>query len=125
MYSRKAAYHYGWDWGPRIVTSGIWKPIKLEGYDIAAITDMRVLQISVDEKQAHMDAVIEFNFVGVNQEFELVVSMDMGEVLGKQNIVPEKSQYKVYMPFIIKDPKLWWTRNLGTPYMYRINVDLY
>lgn len=24
-FSRKAAYQYGWDWGPRILTSGIWK----------------------------------------------------------------------------------------------------
>ena len=23
MYARKAPYHYGWDWGPRFVTSGI------------------------------------------------------------------------------------------------------
>ena len=32
-HSRKASYHYGWDWGPRIVTSGIWKPVKLRTYD--------------------------------------------------------------------------------------------
>ena len=24
-YIRKAAYEYGWDWGPRFVTSGIWR----------------------------------------------------------------------------------------------------
>lgn len=28
-YSRKAAYQYGWDWGPRMVTAGIWKDIEL------------------------------------------------------------------------------------------------
>ena len=32
-FSRKAAYHYGWDWGPRLVTCGIWKPIKIRAYD--------------------------------------------------------------------------------------------
>lgn len=26
-YSRKSAYHYGWDWGPRLVTAGIWKNV--------------------------------------------------------------------------------------------------
>src|SRR5579864_6750405 len=29
-YIRKAAYEYGWDWGPRFVTSGIWRPAKLD-----------------------------------------------------------------------------------------------
>jgi beta-mannosidase len=32
-FSRKAAYHYGWDWGPRLVTAGIWKDIKIRAYN--------------------------------------------------------------------------------------------
>ena len=31
-YIRKAAYEYGWDWGPKFVTSGIWKPVRLEAW---------------------------------------------------------------------------------------------
>jgi len=27
---RKAGYHFGWDWGPRIVTMGIWRPIQID-----------------------------------------------------------------------------------------------
>src|SRR6185437_13039965 len=34
-YIRKAGYEYGWDWGPRYVTSGIWQPIRLEAWDKA------------------------------------------------------------------------------------------
>ena len=30
MFSRKAQYQYGWDWGPRFVTAGIWKPVYWE-----------------------------------------------------------------------------------------------
>ncbi|MFZ9386689.1 MAG: beta-mannosidase [Chitinophagaceae bacterium] len=33
MYSRKAQYQYGWDWGPRLVTCGIWKPVRWEAWD--------------------------------------------------------------------------------------------
>ena len=29
VFTRKAQYQYGWDFGPRLVTCGIWKPIKL------------------------------------------------------------------------------------------------
>lgn len=26
-FTRKPAYQYGWDWGPRILTVGIWKKV--------------------------------------------------------------------------------------------------
>ncbi|MEP7164179.1 MAG: glycoside hydrolase family 2 protein [Ferruginibacter sp.] len=33
VYARKAQYHFGWDWGPTFVTCGIWKEIRLEGWN--------------------------------------------------------------------------------------------
>jgi beta-mannosidase len=32
-YVRKAQYHFGWDWGPKLTTCGIWKSVRLEAYD--------------------------------------------------------------------------------------------
>ncbi|HEY3298147.1 MAG TPA: glycoside hydrolase family 2 protein, partial [Armatimonadota bacterium] len=31
-YLRKAMYQWGWDWAPKIPTSGIWRSISLAGY---------------------------------------------------------------------------------------------
>ena len=44
-YVRKAAYHFGWDWAPRLVTSGIWRPVELVGWDRARIADVRHRQV--------------------------------------------------------------------------------
>ncbi|MCU7548795.1 hypothetical protein OCK74_06680 [Chitinophagaceae bacterium LB-8] len=33
-YVRKAQYHFGWDWGPRLITCGIWRNVKLKGWDL-------------------------------------------------------------------------------------------
>lgn len=33
IYVRKAQYQFGWDWGPRLVTCGIWKQVSLIGRD--------------------------------------------------------------------------------------------
>ena len=41
MLTRKAPYHYGWDWGPRFVTSGIWRPVALEAWDGRGSTTCR------------------------------------------------------------------------------------
>src|SRR5215472_2311319 len=41
-YIRKPAYEYGWDWGPRFVTSGIWRPAHLETWDAASIDNVYI-----------------------------------------------------------------------------------
>ena len=33
VYVRKAPCHFGWDWGPKFTTCGIWKTPRLESYD--------------------------------------------------------------------------------------------
>ncbi|MFV7234779.1 beta-mannosidase [Flavobacterium sp. ZB4R12] len=33
LYARKAQYHFGWDWGPKFTTCGIWKEVRLETFD--------------------------------------------------------------------------------------------
>src|SRR6202012_2213441 len=58
-YIRKAAYEYGWDWGPRFVTSGIWLPAHIETWDDARVADLFVEQKDVKAKAAHLDVQTE------------------------------------------------------------------
>ena len=44
VFARKAGYHYGWDWGPRLVTSGIWRSVFLEGWSELRISDVHFRQ---------------------------------------------------------------------------------
>ncbi|MFP3581908.1 hypothetical protein SB659_20310, partial [Arthrobacter sp. SIMBA_036] len=34
--------NFGWDWGPTLVTAGIWKPVRLESWDRARLAETRV-----------------------------------------------------------------------------------
>ena len=58
-YIRKPAYEYGWDWGPRFVTSGIWKPVRIEAWDKVRIVDFAIRQRDVSREVAHLDAEVE------------------------------------------------------------------
>ena len=53
-YIRKAAYEYGWDWGPRFVTSGVWRPARLEAWDDARISNVNIRQLDVSSSVAHL-----------------------------------------------------------------------
>jgi beta-mannosidase len=54
MFARKAPYHYGWDWGPRFVTSGIWRPVTLEPWDAARLGDVQVFQRELTDARARL-----------------------------------------------------------------------
>jgi beta-mannosidase len=54
VFSRKAPYQYGWDWGPRFVTCGIWKSVKLRFWDKAVIRDMYCVQKSLTDSLARL-----------------------------------------------------------------------
>lgn len=55
-YIRKAAYEYGWDWGPRFVTSGIWRAVRLEAWDQVRLADFVIRQRDVSSSVAHLNA---------------------------------------------------------------------
>ncbi|MFC4261392.1 glycoside hydrolase family 2 protein [Ferruginibacter yonginensis] len=40
VYVRKAAYQFGWDWGPTFINAGIWKPIHIEFNEIPKENDV-------------------------------------------------------------------------------------
>ena len=56
---RKAAYEYGWDWGPRFVTSGIWRPARLEAWDTARNSNFNLHLLDVSGSVAHLQAEVE------------------------------------------------------------------
>src|SRR6056300_1293970 len=58
IFSRKAGYHFGWDWGPRLVTSGIWKPIALTAWSGFRMKDVAITY-ELENANAHLTAKVE------------------------------------------------------------------
>ena len=61
VFSRKAPYSYGWDWGIRMVTSGIWRPVTIRYYDAASISDYHVKQLALTDQLANLSNELEIN----------------------------------------------------------------
>jgi beta-mannosidase len=122
IFTRKAGYHFGWDWGPRLVTSGIWKPVYLESWDNARIADIHVIQHKINTKSADITAEVELE-TSVAGDYSLKLLVD-----GKQftsavfNSVPGVSKQKVNLS--IPEPKLWWPNGLGEQPLYKISAEL-
>jgi len=122
VYTRKAGYHFGWDWGPRLVTSGIWRPIELKAWDEAKIEDLQIVQHEVTDEKATFTAVFEINADGKGKA-KLSISTD-GNLLASQNVQLQKGVNKYSVDFEIQNPQLWWTNGLGEPHLYNLTGEV-
>src|SRR3990172_261525 len=59
MYSRKPGYHFGWDWGPRLLTCGVWRPVYLEAWQDVHLNDVRFVQKSLSDAVAQLQLEVE------------------------------------------------------------------
>ena len=122
VYTRKAGYHFGWDWGPRLVTSGIWRPVYLNAWDEAKIKNLQIVQHEVSDEKATFTAVFEIDAEGKNKA-TLTVLND-GNQLASQNVQLQKGLNKYSVDFEIENPQLWWTNGLGEPHLYNLTGEL-
>lgn len=124
IFTRKAGYHFGWDWGPRLVTSGIWRPVTLDAWSRIKIEDVFVKQ-NLKSESAQLTASLEVMAADSDQS-----TLAMAEILvnGAMVTTTQVSLYSglntLEIPFIIENPKLWWPNGLGEQYLYEISVRI-
>jgi beta-mannosidase len=118
MFTRKAGYHYGWDWGPRFVTSGIWRPVCLRVWNGARISDLHIVQKNLSADKAELTAVFEIIADKAGSAIIDLHSPSDASVNGRAHILLEPGANIAEIPFVIAKPKLWWTNGLGEAFLY-------
>ena len=123
MFSRKAPYHYGWDWGPRFVTSGIWRPAVVEAWDVARLDDVQVFQRALDDAQARLEvaAVVTAARPG---HAHLTIAVAGGAVLAEADHMLQRGRNEVRLEGTIAHPERWWPAGLGAQRLYTIETAL-
>ena len=117
-YTRKAAYHFGWDWGPRFVTMGIWKPVYLKFYNEAKINHVRTETKEINEDYAIQEFHIEIESGLTLSDYRLRIGDSLFSIELKEGI------NNISASIQINHPKLWWTHDHGNPYLYYENITL-
>jgi beta-mannosidase len=117
-YTRKAPYHYGWDWGPRFVTSGIWRPVSLEAWDSARVNDLQVIVKKISPDLAELTANVEIEASAAMSATIVLDNLTNKNVAGKQQVKLNNGTNRVSFDFTITRPKLWWPNGLGAQPLY-------
>ncbi len=121
FYLRKAQYSFGWDWGPALPTSGIWRPVYLEHAEGPRIADIWLKTLSVGDGAADCEVEVELDgeWQGCSLEFE--ISRD------GTSVFRDRCEVKAGLTrrrWSLKDVELWWPNGYGEPALYHLIVVL-
>ena len=125
-YVRKAAYQYGWDWGPRVVTEGIWQDVELESWDTMRLADFHIAQKSVTADVAKLDAQLDVDADAVmTAHVALSWRAPDGSTQSLQRDVELKAGGNaIAIPLAIAHPQRWWPVGYGKPNLYDFHVEV-
>ena len=125
-YIRKPKYHYSWDWGPRLVNIGVWRPARIEAWDEARIDGFRVDQEALNDSEARLVARWRIVAGGVaNVTLRARVTGPDGkqvEISRAASLVAGENW--VSAPLTIEKPQRWWPVGYGAQPLYSVEATL-
>jgi len=117
---RKQACNFGWDWGPILVTAGIWRDIQFVAYSTAKIDDVHV-------RQKHAAKSVTLSIATQASASDTMLTSKATLRLGK-TVVAEQSNSSGKGTFkhklTVDDPQLWWPNGMGEQTLYELTVEL-
>lgn len=111
-YIRKAAYQFGWDFCPRLVTSGIWKEVELRGWSGARIFDVLIFEYK--DRRRVREAIVQFETDGTINTRKLKVELWVDGTL------VDRSRWRGCLTF--KSRRLWWPAGYGEHPVQQIRI---
>ena len=122
-YTRKAPYHYGWDWGPCFITSGIWKQVYLTSWDFWYVQHSSIINTMVKSHAAQLSLDLEI-FSEINDKVNILVEEPKSETYLTIPIKLTKGENFFRENLLIKNPDLWWPSGHGRQPLYKFNISL-
>ncbi len=122
-FARTAGFEYGWDWGPRLVTFGIWRPVRLETWSGTRIADVWYIQKDITAARARLRTVVEVESDEAITGASITITAD-GKIVARKDASLAPGLNKISLDYEIKNPRLWWTNGLGEPYLTTMKLSL-
>jgi beta-mannosidase len=119
---RKEPCNFGWDWGPMLVTCGIWRDIELIASNGPQLTEVLVLQEHDSRDEVGLEIVVQTDQASDDNVSAKISITFEGQKL--QEITQVLSGQTARAELTIEHPHLWWPNGMGEQPLYTVNVEL-
>ncbi len=128
-YLRKAQYSFGWDWGPKLPDSGIWKSVEIVGYDDIKIKSVYPYSVfNYNKESFSVKLFIKVELTSEIQDlsklfYKLAVKVTTpdNDYILKEVLLKNKNEI---IEIDVENPLLWWTHDLGDPNLYLVETSI-
>ena len=146
--TRKAPYQHGWDWAPKYKNVGLWKPVKLVGWNEARLENAYVVTQTANAERAELLLHLDVESDG-DEDITIEVGVSTGSTtldevgvstpstgsgsgsttLASRSLSPElvegsKGRQHTVLPIALDNPQLWWPNEMGEQPLYDFEVRL-
>ncbi len=120
-YVRKSPCQFGWDWGPQLPPTGIWKDIRLEAFDTTRISEVHLRQFHTDGR-VRVEARVEVEQWTHGLSASLEVTAPDGAARTVSARLESRTNNKLSVE--LDKPLLWWPNGMGEQPLYDVQVKL-
>jgi len=124
---RKPGYHFGWDWGPRYVTAGIWRPVQLESWDAQRLTALAVQTQALDATRADLEIAVQIESAAVGSAAVQIEVLDPdGTRVARidRTALLKAGDNRIAVPVALQQPRRWWPVGQGEQARYTVRATL-
>lgn len=116
---RKEPCQSGWDWGPRFVTAGIWRELRLEAWSGNRLDSVRVAQ--VHQRRGRKVKAVTLTLTPELAHADKSVTYSATLSLGKQTVATVEGAANA-LQMEIGNPRLWWPAGQGAQPLHDLAV---
>lgn len=113
---RKAQYHWGWDWGPRLRGCGIWRPVSLVRVPVARI--VRHAWRVRFEPDGTAVVTVDVTTDGPDGDIDVHLHGHGTDVRATATTTANTAS----VDLVVADPQRWWCAGFGDQPLYQLSI---
>ncbi|HMX41838.1 MAG TPA: hypothetical protein PKD78_15980, partial [Saprospiraceae bacterium] len=118
--SRKAQFHFGWDWGPRFAGCGLYRSPELLCWDDFLLENVFVTAQEISPERAKMVARIRYRS---DIEGPATLTARYEKRKSVENRTLYRGVHEDSVTWEVENPRLWWPRGMGDPSLYDFTIE--
>lgn len=112
---RKEPCQFGWDWGPRFVTAGVWRDLRLEAWSANRLESVRIKQDHAHDGSVSLAFTPELARPDRKVTYWVTLALD-------GVVVAEVGGGSASLKSVVRNPQLWWPNGHGAQPLYTVTV---